>query len=108
PHGIVTENGTEHEVDVIVYATGFRPSDYLEDIEIYGREGQEIHDFWAGDARAYDGITVPGFPNFFMIYGPNIGGVVAGSLHFMLERASAYSLTAIQHIIDHDLAALDV
>lgn len=108
PHGIVTENGTEHEVDVIVYATGFRPSDYLEDIEIYGREGQEIHDFWAGDARAYNGITVPGFPNFFMIYGPNIGGVVAGSLHFMLERASAYSLTAIQHIIDHDLAALDV
>lgn len=108
PDGVVTQDGVEHEVDVIIYATGFRPSDYLEGIDVVGRNGQEIHQFWDGDARAYNGVTVPGFPNFFMIYGPNVGGVVAGSLHFMLERASEYSLSVVRHILEHDLKALDV
>lgn len=108
PGGIVTEDGTEHHVDVVIYATGFRPSEYLEGIKIVGREGQEIHDFWQGDARAYNGVTVPGFPNFFMIYGPNVGGVVAGSLHFMLERASEYSLKAVREVLQRGVKALDV
>ncbi|MFD1210725.1 flavin-containing monooxygenase [Arthrobacter sp. GCM10027362] len=108
PDGIVTEDGTEHRVDIVIYATGFRPSEYLEGIEIVGREGREIHDFWQGDARAYNGVTVPGFPNFFMVYGPNVGGVVAGSLHFMLERASEYSLKAVREVLERRVKALDV
>ncbi|MGK3708015.1 flavin-containing monooxygenase [Arthrobacter sp. IK3] len=108
PTGIVTEDGTRHEVDIIVYATGFRPSEYLEGIEIRGLDGVEIHDAWDGDARAYNGITVPGFPNFFMVYGPNVGGVVAGSLHFMLERASEYALKAIREVLARQVKALDV
>lgn len=106
--GIVDAAGREHDVDVVIYATGFKPSDYLEGVEVIGRDGLEIHQFWNGDARAYNGITVPGFPNLFLIYGPNVGGVVAGSLHFMLERAVEYSLSAIHEVLCRDVAALDV
>lgn len=107
-NGIVDASGREHPVDIVVYATGFKPSDYLDEVEVIGRDGREIHEFWDGDARAYNGVTVPGFPNLFLIYGPNVGGVVAGSLHFMLERAAEYSLTAIREILERDISAIDV
>lgn len=106
--GVVDGAGQEHEADVVVYATGFKPSDYLDGVEVIGRDGREIHEFWDGDARAYNGITVPGFPNFFLVYGPNVGGVVAGSLHFMLERAVEYSLSAVYEILSRGIAAIDV
>lgn len=106
--GIVDTSGVEHDVDVIVYATGFKPSDYLEEVEVVGRNGTEIHDFWDGDARAHNGVTVPGFPNLFLVYGPNVGGVVAGSLHFMLERAVEYSLCAVHEVLRRGAAAIDV
>lgn len=108
PTGIVTGDGVHHEVDIVVYATGFRAADYLDGIELVGRGGREIHDVWGGDARAYNGVTVPGFPNFFMVYGPNVGGVVAGSLHFMLERACEYALEAVREVLARRVAALDV
>ncbi|MCE0762496.1 NAD(P)/FAD-dependent oxidoreductase [Pseudonocardia kujensis] len=107
-NGFVDASGQEHDVDVVVFATGFKPSDYLDEVEVVGRDGREIHAFWDGDARAYNGITVPGFPNFFLIYGPNVGGTVAGSLHFMLERAVEYSLSAIHELLRRGVAALDV
>ncbi|MGO4492834.1 hypothetical protein AB4Y86_12220, partial [Arthrobacter sp. 2YAF22_2] len=106
--GIVDGHGVEHEVDIVVFATGFKPSDYLDEVEVIGRDGVEIHDFWKGDARAYNGITVPGFPNFFLIYGPNVGGVVAGSLHFMIERAVEFSLKSVYEILHRGAAAIDV
>lgn len=108
PEGILTEDGTLHEVDLVVCATGFRPSDYLDGVEIVGRGGVEIHDFWKGDTRAYNGVTVPGFPNFFMLYGPNVGGVVAGSLHFMIERAVEFSLKVVREVLARDIKAVDV
>lgn len=106
--GIIDNHGVEHEVDIVVFATGFKPSDYLDEVEVIGRDGVEIHDFWQGDARAYNGITVPGFPNFFLIYGPNVGGVVAGSLHFMIERAVEFSLKSVYEILQRGVAAIDV
>lgn len=106
--GVVTGDGEEIEVDVVIYATGFRPSDYLDPIEIVGRGGVEIHDYWGGDAKAFAGITVPGFPNLFMLLGPNTGGVVAGGLHFMIERAAEYTVDAIRRIVEKDAAALDL
>lgn len=106
--GIIDADGVHHEADIVVYATGFTPSDYLEGVEVLGRRGVEIHDYWNGDARAHNGITVPGFPNFFLIYGPNVGGVVQGSLHFMLERAVEYALKAIRRVFDRGAAAIDV
>lgn len=53
-------------------------------------------------------MTVPGFPNLFLVYGPNVGGVVAGSLHFMLERAVEYSLDAVHEVLRRGAAAIDV
>lgn len=106
--GIIDNEGVEHEVDIVVFATGFKPSDYLDEVEVIGRDGVEIHDFWKGDARAYNGITVPGFPNFFLIYGPNVGGVVAGSLHFMIERAVEFSLKAVHEVLQLGASAIDV
>lgn len=106
--GLVDGDGGVHEVDVVVYATGFKPSDYLEGVEVIGRDGLEIHEFWDGDARAHNGVTVPGFPNLFLVYGPNVGGVVQGSLHFMLERAVEYALEAIRELLVREVAAIDV
>ena len=106
--GIIDNDGVEHEVDIVVFATGFKPSDYLDEVEVVGREGVEIHNFWKGDARAYNGVTVPGFPNFFLIYGPNVGGVVAGSLHFMIERAVEFSLKAVHEVLQRGASAIDV
>ncbi|WP_110239428.1 flavin-containing monooxygenase [Nocardioides gilvus] len=106
--GILTEDGTHHEVDLIVWATGFKPSDYLDGVEVVGRDGITVHEYWKGDARAHNGVTVPGFPNFFMLYGPNVGGVVAGSLHFMIERAVEYSLKAVREVLTREVKAIDV
>ncbi len=106
--GIVDDDGVEHEVDIVVYATGFLPSDYLDGIEVYGRGGQELHEYWAGDARAHNCVTVPGFPNFYMVYGPNTGGVAAGSLHFMLERAAEYAVKSVRRVLEEQVAAIDV
>ncbi len=107
-NGIVDGDGVEHPVDVVIYATGFTPADLLEGVEVIGRDGVELQDFWAGDARAYNGIMVSGFPNLFLIYGPNVGGVVQGSLHFMLERAVEFSITAIHELLEREVAAIDV
>jgi 4-hydroxyacetophenone monooxygenase len=78
--GIVTADGTEHPLDVIVTATGFDVIKYLWPAQVYGRGGTEVHQFWeAGDGpRAYLGQMVPGFPNLFMLYGPNSQPVSSG------------------------------
>ena len=68
--GIVDADGVERKVDAIVMATGFEAVDYLARLPVTGRRGQTLHEHWAGEPRAYLGITVPDFPNFFMLYGP--------------------------------------
>jgi len=105
--GIVTRDGSEHPVDVIVCATGFKSSDFLHPMRIVGRSGRDLHAWWAGDCRAYLGITVPGFPNLFMTGGPNTAVVVNGSAIFSSECQVEYSLAAIKHLLTHRLAALD-
>ncbi|MDQ1430519.1 MAG: 4-hydroxyacetophenone monooxygenase, partial [Actinomycetota bacterium] len=69
--GIVTDDGVEHAADVIVYGTGFQASQFLTPMRVTGSGGMDLHEQWDGDARAYLGITVPGFPNLFCLYGPN-------------------------------------
>jgi 4-hydroxyacetophenone monooxygenase len=72
PRGVQLENGREIAVDIIVYATGFKANDFLWPMEVHGRGGRSIEDLWAKDgARGYLTTMMPGFPNFFMIYGPN-------------------------------------
>ncbi len=78
-NGVVARDGTEHKADMIVLATGFRPTDFLFPMDVRGRDGKQPSELWAKDGpRAYIGTQLPGFPNFFMIYGPNTnpnGGV---------------------------------
>jgi cation diffusion facilitator CzcD-associated flavoprotein CzcO len=72
-HSIVTEDGAEHAVDVLIYGTGFRATEPLHGTRVAGRGGLEIHDAWKERISAYLGITVSGFPNFFILLGPNTG-----------------------------------
>lgn len=106
-NGIVTPDGKLHEVDIIVFATGFLASDYLEPIKIIGREGKDLHEWWGGDCRAYLGITMPGFPNLFMTGGPNTSVVVNGSAIFSAECAVEYALSAIGQLLANNHAAMD-
>ena len=104
---IVTADGRRHEVDIIVFATGFQASDYLEPMVVQGREGRDLHQWWGGDCRAYLGITIPGFPNLFMTAGPNTSVIVNGSAIFSAECAVEYALSAIGQLLAGEHMAMD-
>ncbi len=93
--GVVTDDGVHHPADVLIYGTGFSASDFVAPMRVVGRGGKELSDEWGGDARAYLGITVPGFPNFFMLYGPNTNLVINGSILVMVECQVRYIVEAI-------------
>ena len=95
--GVTTADGTAHEVDVIIYATGFDAQEFLESIDITGVGGQKLAAQWADGARAYLGIYVPNFPNLFLSYGPNtnLGG---GSIIYMLEAQARHIRQAVDRL----------
>jgi 4-hydroxyacetophenone monooxygenase len=106
-NGIRTEGGTEHEVDVIIYATGFKASHFLPTIAVKGRDGIDLHDQWSEDPRAYLGITVPGFPNFFCIFGPNTNLVLSGSIILFSELAVDYVVRCLDMLAAHGNGAME-
>ncbi|WP_328310481.1 flavin-containing monooxygenase [Actinomycetospora sp. NBC_00405] len=108
PTGIRTADGAEHEVDVIVYATGFHASDFLAPITVRGRGGRDLHAQWAGDARAHLGVHVPGFPNLFCVFGPNTGLVINGSILLFSEIAVHHVLGLLRALLERDAAAVEV
>lgn len=87
--GIVTSDGVHHEVDVIIWGTGFKATEFLAPMQITGLGGQELNQRWRDGAEAYLGMTVAGFPNFFMMYGPNTN-LGHNSIVFMLESQMNY------------------
>jgi cation diffusion facilitator CzcD-associated flavoprotein CzcO len=93
PRGVRTSGG-EHPADVIIYGTGFRTGEFVAPIRVHGLGGRELSEAWAGKPRAYLGMTVPGFPNLFLIYGPNtnLGG---NSIISMMERQYRYIVTVL-------------
>jgi cation diffusion facilitator CzcD-associated flavoprotein CzcO len=91
PSGVLTEEGTPREFDVIVYATGFRVTDAAAALNVTGRGGVKLADAWADGVEAHRGITVPGFPNLFLLLGPNTG-LGHTSVVFMIE-------TQVQHVM---------
>jgi 4-hydroxyacetophenone monooxygenase len=99
PSGIRTADGVERQADVLIYGTGFTASDFVTPMRVFGSSGVELNDTWAGDARAYLGITVPGFPNFFMLYGPNTNLVINGSILVMVECQVRYIVEAIGRLL---------
>jgi 4-hydroxyacetophenone monooxygenase len=108
PNGVVTDDGIEHAVDVIIYGTGFQASKFLVPMSVTGRDGVDIHEQWGDDARAYLGITVPGFPNFFCLYGPNTNIVINGSIVYFSECEVRYVLGCIELLLRGHYRALDV
>ncbi len=108
PTGIVTADGETHDVDVIVYGTGFQASKFLTPMTVTGRGGIDLHEQWNGDARAYLGLTIPGFPNLFCLYGPNTNIVINGSIIYFSECGVRYVLECIGALLRDGHAALDV
>jgi 4-hydroxyacetophenone monooxygenase len=105
--GVVTSDGARHDADVLVYGTGFQASRFLWPMKIVGRGGVDLQQHWAGDPRAYMGITIPGFPNLFCCYGPNTNIVVNGSIIFFSECEVRYILGCIKLLFERNAAALD-
>lgn len=101
PGGVSTVDGVLHEADVLVYGTGFRTTDFLSTLRIRG-----LADAWAGGASAYLGMTVPGFPNMFLMYGPNTN-LGSGSIVYMLERQARYLRQAVT-LLASGVSTLDV
>lgn len=104
-HGLVDATGTEHGVDILIMSTGFRTTDYLDTLVVIGPAGASLHEFWAGRPRAYLGVTVPGFPNFFLIYGPNTNG--GGSIIAQEERQAEVVVWALKKMVQRGAAAVD-
>ena len=97
--GVRTADGEEHPADVLIYGTGFSASAFVAPMRVVGSGGVELNEEWGGDARAYLGITVPGFPNFFMLYGPNTNLVINGSILVMVECQVRYAVEAIGRLL---------
>ena len=107
PRGILTEDGEEHALDVLVYGTGFQASKFLTPMRVVGRGGADMHEQWGGDARAYLGITMPNFPNFFFLYGPNTNIVVNGSIVYFSECEVQYVLECLKFLLESGQQAID-
>jgi len=105
--GVRTREGTQHDVDVIVFATGFKSSEFFTPMTIKGRYGRNLHDMWNGDPRAYKGITIPGFPNFFCLYGPNTNIVANGSIIFFSECGIRYIVDCFKMLFEQGFKAID-
>jgi 4-hydroxyacetophenone monooxygenase len=105
---VVTTDGKVHEADVLIFGTGFHASRFLWPMRIIGRGGVDLNEAWNGDARAYLGMTTPGFPNLFMIYGPNTNIVVNGSIIFFSECSVRYIVGALKLMAETGAATLEV
>ncbi|WP_308190187.1 NAD(P)/FAD-dependent oxidoreductase [Amycolatopsis sp. GM8] len=106
PGGVRTESGV-HDADVIIYGTGFKASEMLAPMRIRGLGGRELADEWAEGAHAYLGMSVPDFPNMFVIYGPNtnLGG---NSIIYMMEHQFRYVLQILAEMAAGRMSCVDV
>ena len=107
PRGIVTRDGVEHELDVIVWGTGFRVNDMPVTHLIRGREGHTLSEAWSESMQAYLGTSVAGFPNMFMLVGPNTG-LGHNSILFMIESQVEYVLDALRTMKARGASSMDV
>jgi cation diffusion facilitator CzcD-associated flavoprotein CzcO len=105
PQGVTTVDGRERRVDVLILATGYQTTKFLSVIDVAGRGDVRLEDAWRDGAHAYLGITVSGFPNLFMLYGPNTN---QGSILLMLEHEVDYIVRKLEHMRQNDIAWVDV
>lgn len=107
PTGVELKGGATYELDALVFATGFQATRFLWPMTITGKDGTTLQAAWAGDPRAHLGITVPGFPNFFVLYGPNTNLAHGGSIIFHSECQSRYIAGCLRLLFEGGYAALD-
>jgi cation diffusion facilitator CzcD-associated flavoprotein CzcO len=107
PRGIVTADGAEREVDCIIYGTGFRTTEFMFPMEVRGAGGRTLHEEWADGAHAHLGISVPGFPSLFLVYGPNTN-TSGGSIVFYEEVQAAYIRQALSLLRERGARAIEV
>jgi 4-hydroxyacetophenone monooxygenase len=108
-HTLIAEDGKEIEADVLILATGFQAANVLGSYKVIGRDGRDLHSFWEGDnAAAYLGTLVPGFPNFFILLGPNVGSGHGGSMIRNIENQAHYALRVIEALVKSGADAVEV
>jgi cation diffusion facilitator CzcD-associated flavoprotein CzcO len=107
PGGVLTRDGVEHRLDALVLATGFHAADIAAPCEVRGRGGRDLNDAWRRGAEAYLGTTVSGFPNLFLIVGPNTG-LGHSSMIFMIESQVTYIASCLQAMRAQGLRLVDV
>jgi cation diffusion facilitator CzcD-associated flavoprotein CzcO len=105
--GVVTADGHERAVDAIVFGTGFQSTGFLQPMRVVGQGGRDLHAVWRDGAEAYRGVVVSGFPNFFMLYGPNTN-LASNSIIYMLESQIAYVDRALRTMRSRSLRWLDI
>ncbi len=105
--GVVTEGGQVHEVDTIIYATGFRTNDFLTPMKVVGRDHAVLNDVWREGPEACLGMTVAGFPNLFFLYGPNTN-LGHSSIVVMIESQVRYIMSCLRQMKERGVAAVDV
>jgi len=108
PDRIVTEAGGEYEADVLIVATGFDVLRFLTAFDVRGRSGRSLRDVWDDDdARAYLGLAIPDFPNFFCLYGPNTQPGHGGSLIFVVEMQMHYIMDLLRQMATAGIGAVE-
>ncbi|KRE33624.1 4-hydroxyacetophenone monooxygenase [Mycobacterium sp. Soil538] len=107
PRGVVTTDGVTHDADVIVYATGFHATEVLMPMRVTGRDGADLHEQWGRRPFAFLGITVPKFPNFFMMYGPGTHLAHGGSLIMHSELQMRYINSCLAQLISRGARSME-
>lgn len=107
PTGVVTADGVETPLDTIIFGTGFRTTEFLAPLRVTGRDGRTLDEVWSDGARAFLGLSVPGFPNFFMLYGPNTN-LGHNSILFMIEQQVGYLVQLLEEEVVRGARAADV
>ena len=97
PGGVWTADGVERPADVLILGTGFKTHGFVAPMNVVGRGGRSLDEVWAGVPKAYLGITVAGFPNMFLLYGPNTNGG-AGSVIYTVEAATRHVIAALREL----------
>ncbi|HTX10657.1 MAG TPA: NAD(P)/FAD-dependent oxidoreductase [Solirubrobacteraceae bacterium] len=107
PTGIVTPDGRTHELDCVIWGTGFKTTEFIFPMQVTGADGRDLHEVWAGGAHAHLGMTVPGFPSMFIMYGPNTN-TSGGSIIFYHEAQASYIRQALQLVKQRGGGAIEV
>ncbi len=106
PKGLETVDGTLYEVDVIIAATGFKSNQFLWPLAVTGLSGENLAEHWGDEANAFKGTTVPGYPNFFCLYGPNTNIVHGGSIIYQVECQVHYVMQCLALMIARGLHSM--